>query len=67
MRGASADEIKMFAHQNGMSTLRESALAKALEGETSLEEVFRVTSEDQDSKKEEEDGVPEKTERKEAA
>ena len=55
MRGASAEEIKLFAHGEGMSTLRESALQKALEGETSLEEVFRVTSEDQGTAREDEE------------
>ncbi|MBI3306211.1 MAG: Flp pilus assembly complex ATPase component TadA [Candidatus Omnitrophica bacterium] len=46
MRGASADEIKTIARKFGMTTLRESAIQKALSGETSLQEVFRVTSED---------------------
>ncbi|MBI3314156.1 MAG: Flp pilus assembly complex ATPase component TadA [Candidatus Omnitrophica bacterium] len=49
MRGASADEIKALAKKTGMTTLRESAVQKALEGETSLDEVFRVTSEDSHS------------------
>ncbi len=43
MEGASADAIKAKARANGMNTLRESAIQKALTGETSLEEVFRVT------------------------
>ncbi|MDD5226985.1 MAG: ATPase, T2SS/T4P/T4SS family [Candidatus Omnitrophica bacterium] len=43
MQGASADMIKDKARQNGMNTLRESAIQKALAGETSVEEVFRVT------------------------
>lgn len=51
MHGASAEAIKVFAHEQGMSTLRESAIRKAIAGETSLEEVFRVTSEDQGQKK----------------
>lgn len=47
MRGATAEAIKAAAHRQGMTTLRECALGKALGGDTSLEEVFRVTSEDQ--------------------
>jgi len=43
MQGASADLIKDRAREHGMNTLRESAIQKALAGETSLEEVFRVT------------------------
>lgn len=45
MSGASANEMKALAKKEGMQTLRESAIAKALSGETSLEEVFRVTQE----------------------
>ncbi|HCM42254.1 MAG TPA: ATPase, T2SS/T4P/T4SS family [Candidatus Omnitrophota bacterium] len=45
MLGASAQELKSLAKGEGMNTLRESAMAKALAGETSLEEVFRVTQE----------------------
>ena len=54
MRGASAEELKNKAHNTGMNTLRESAIQKALSGETSLEEVFRVTSEDQTCKEDSE-------------
>ncbi len=43
MQGASADLIKDRAREHGMNTLRESAIQKALTGETSVEEVFRVT------------------------
>ncbi|HOW87742.1 MAG TPA: ATPase, T2SS/T4P/T4SS family [Candidatus Omnitrophota bacterium] len=50
MQGASADLIKQKARENGMHTLRESAIQKALSGETSLEEVFRVTTVDAGSK-----------------
>ena len=46
MRGDSADLIKEKARAQGMKTLRESAIAKAMSGETSLEEVFRVTTAD---------------------
>ena len=53
MKGKSAEAVKTFAHSSGMTTLRECALRKALEGETSLEEVFRVTTHDQDDEAEE--------------
>jgi type IV pilus assembly protein PilB len=43
MQGASADLIKGRAREHGMNTLRESAIQKALSGETSIDEVFRVT------------------------
>ncbi len=48
MQGVSADVLKAKARANGMNTLRESAIAKALAGETSIEEVFRVSTEDQE-------------------
>lgn len=51
MEGASADLIKNRAREDGMNTLREAAVRKALAGETSIEEVFRVTTEDQFMKK----------------
>lgn len=54
MQGAQADQIREKARESGMKTLRESAIQKAIEGETSLEEVFRVTTEDQSMKKPEE-------------
>lgn len=50
MQGASADQIKDRARKHGMNTLRESAIQKAMAGETSLEEVFRVTIADAESK-----------------
>ena len=50
MQGVSADLIKQKAREHGMNTLRESAVQKALTGETSLEEVFRVTTVDTGSK-----------------
>jgi type IV pilus assembly protein PilB len=50
MQGDSADLIKQRAREHGMKTLRESAIAKALTGETSLDEVFRVTTADAASK-----------------
>jgi type IV pilus assembly protein PilB len=45
---ASAPEIKRAARRNGMYTLRENALMKAKAGVTSIEEVLRVTEDDQD-------------------
>ncbi len=52
MRGDSADLIKERAREHGMKTLRESAIQKALSGETSLDEVFRVTIADVGAKPE---------------
>ena len=46
MQGASADLIKEKAREQGMKTLRESAVQKALIGETSVDEIFRVTTAD---------------------
>lgn len=47
LQGQNAEKIKSLAHGMGMSTLRQCALRKAIAGETTLEEVFRVTGEDQ--------------------
>lgn len=44
MRNASVDEIHTAAVQAGMRSLRDDGYAKALSGETSLEEVARVIS-----------------------
>ncbi len=63
LQGKNAEKIKMTAHELGTSTLRECALRKAIAGETSLEEVFRVTSEEQAIKKAEQ----KKTAKEEAA
>jgi type IV pilus assembly protein PilB len=52
MQGASADLIKAKGREHGMNTLRESAIRKALTGETSLDEVFRVTIADARAKPE---------------
>ena len=42
----STDKIRNYAHDNcGMKTLREDAMDKAFRGETTLEEVIRVTTE----------------------
>ena len=43
MRHAGADEVTALARANGMRTLYEDGLRKVLAGETSLEEVLRVT------------------------
>lgn len=40
-------KIKEVARQEGMLTMREDALRKALEGSTSLEEVLRITASDE--------------------
>jgi len=48
MRRATGDEIKAKARRLGMSTLRESAVTRVICGETSLDEMFRVTTGDQD-------------------
>ncbi len=44
LSGAEELQIKQLACREGMKTLRENALALALQGETSLEEVLRVTA-----------------------
>ncbi len=46
MSGANAETIKSLAQSEGMTTLRECAVRKALAGETTLDEVFRVTTVD---------------------
>ena len=43
MRHAGMDEIEKLARQGGMSTMYEVGIAKALQGETTIEEVLRVT------------------------
>ncbi|MCM8819367.1 MAG: GspE/PulE family protein [Candidatus Omnitrophica bacterium] len=44
IKGASVDEMKKYASLNcGMKTLREDAFEKCLKGETTLEELIRVT------------------------
>ena len=40
---ANADTIKQKAIENGMSTMMEDGLKKAIAGKTTLEEIFRVT------------------------
>jgi type IV pilus assembly protein PilB len=44
IEGGSADDIHKLAVQQGMVTLRQAGLRKALEGETTLEEVLRVVA-----------------------
>jgi type IV pilus assembly protein PilB len=44
IEGGTADDIHRLAVENGMVTLRQSGLRKALEGETTLEEVLRVVA-----------------------
>lgn len=47
LKGNSSDEIKEFARkEKGLETLFEDAMYKCLAGDTSLEEVMRVTSEE---------------------
>ncbi|HEY1068966.1 MAG TPA: type II secretion system ATPase GspE [Thermomonas sp.] len=43
MRHAGMDEIERLARQAGMATMYEIGIAKALRGETTIEEVLRVT------------------------
>ena len=44
IEGGTADDIHKLAVEEGMVTLRQSGLRKALEGETTLEEVLRVVA-----------------------
>ncbi len=44
LKHASTDEIKRMAIQNGMRNLRQDGLLKAMQGVTSIEEVFRITN-----------------------
>jgi len=44
IEGGSVDEIHRLAVSQGMVTLRQSGLRKAIEGETTLEEVLRVVA-----------------------
>jgi type IV pilus assembly protein PilB len=44
IEGGSVDEIHRIAVGQGMTTLRQSGLRKAIEGETTLEEVLRVVA-----------------------
>jgi len=44
IEGGSVEEIHRLAVSQGMVTLRQSGLRKAIEGETTLEEVLRVVA-----------------------
>jgi len=46
IKNASSSQIKQYACQQGMKTLRENGLAKFMRGDTSLEEVLRMTAEE---------------------
>ena len=48
MKHIPADEIKKLGRKLGMTTLRESAFRKVESGETSIDEMLRVTTGDQD-------------------
>ena len=48
LKRASGEDIKQCARRQGMSTLRESGIQKALLGDTSIDEVYRVTAGDQE-------------------
>lgn len=48
LKKASGEDIKQGARKQGMSTLRESGIQKALMGDTSIDEVYRVTAGDQE-------------------
>jgi len=44
LQGASTSELREAGRKNGMKTLRESGLQKIREGQTTIEEVLRVTT-----------------------
>jgi type II secretory ATPase GspE/PulE/Tfp pilus assembly ATPase PilB-like protein len=46
VRKAPAGEIRRYAVEHGMVTLREDAWAKACSGQTTVAEILRVTQED---------------------
>jgi general secretion pathway protein E len=46
LKNKDAASIRRLAQQKGMQSLRSAGLAKALQGETTLEEVLRVTQEE---------------------
>jgi type IV pilus assembly protein PilB len=46
MKKATGEEVKRLAHSKGMVTLRESGVEHVLQGETTVEEVLRVTAMD---------------------
>lgn len=46
IQGVSSTQIKQYAQAHGMKTLRENGLEKFVHGETTLEEVLRMTAEE---------------------
>ncbi|HNV86061.1 MAG TPA: ATPase, T2SS/T4P/T4SS family [Candidatus Omnitrophota bacterium] len=50
LKRATAEEIKNQARLEGMTTLRESGFRKVVDGETTVEEVLRITMADEDLK-----------------
>lgn len=46
VKGASSSQIKDYACSKGMSTLRENGLEKFIQGQTTLEEILRMTAEE---------------------
>lgn len=55
-KGASAEEIKGIARTQGMTTLRECAVQKAVNGETTIDEVYRMTAADEHYSKSQDEG-----------
>lgn len=47
IKRAPETEIKRLARQQGMRTMRENGIIKAIRGETSMEEIIKVTAEDE--------------------
>jgi type II secretory ATPase GspE/PulE/Tfp pilus assembly ATPase PilB-like protein len=47
LKSTEATQLKRVAIANGMKTLREDGIDKAIQGVTTLEEVFRVTAEEE--------------------
>ncbi len=48
IKRVTGDELKQAARKFGMRTLRECAVGKVVEGETAVDEIYRVTTGDQD-------------------
>jgi type IV pilus assembly protein PilB len=46
LRGGSSEELRMLARQEGMRTLRRSALLKLKRGQTTIEEVLNTSVKD---------------------
>ncbi len=46
IKGCPSNEIKDYARKHGMKTLRENGLEKFIQGDTTLEEVLRMTAEE---------------------